>query len=108
MSCPPSRGDEVLILPQEGDVEHGVIVARSWSRSVLPPATPVGELWLTHQSGSTIRLVNDGTVQVKGDLHVNGDVFDRHGSLAQLRGHYNAHRHSDPQGGTVSLPDQVD
>ncbi len=42
------------------------------------------------------------TVRVKGDLHVNGDVYDRHGSLDRLRGNYNAHVHSDPQGGSVS------
>ena len=108
MSCPPSPGDQVLVLPQEGDAEHGMIVARAWSKAAAAPATPVGELWLTHKSGSFVRLVNDGTVRVQGDLHVNGDVFDRHGSLAQLRGHYNGHRHSDPQGGSVSVPDLQD
>ena len=41
-------------------------------------------------------------------LHVEGDVFDRHGSLAQLRGHYNAHKHGDPQGGMTSAPDAQD
>lgn len=108
MSCPPSTGDQVLVLPQEGDAEHGMIAARSWSRGMAPPATPVGELWLTHKSGSFIRLLNDGTVSVKGDLHVDGDVYDRHGSLAQLRGHYNQHKHADPQGGTTAPPNPLD
>ena len=108
MSCPPSPGDQVLVLPQEGDAEHGLIVARAWSHGVPAPETPVGELWLTHSSGSFVRLVNDGTVRVRGDLHVDGDVYDRHGSLAQLRGHYNAHVHSDPQGGVVSVPKPQD
>jgi len=108
MSCPPSPGDQVLVLPQEGDAAHGMIVARSWSQAAAAPATPVGELWLTHASGSFVRLVNDGTVRVKGDLHVDGDVYDRHGSLAQLRDHYNKHTHSDPQGGSVSIPNLQD
>ena len=108
MSCPPSPGDQVLVVPQEGDAEHGLIVARSWSRGSAAPATPVGEMWMTHKSGSFIRLLNDGTVSVKGDLHVEGDVFDRHGSLAQLRGHYNQHRHADPQGGTTAPPTPQD
>ena len=108
MSCPPTPGDQVLVLPQEGDAEHGIIVARSWSKGAAAPATPVGELWLTHRSGSFIRLLNDGTIGMKGDLHVDGDVFDRHGSLAQLREHYNRHKHSDPQGGTTSVPDLLD
>lgn len=108
LSCPPSPGDQVLVLPQEGDAEHGMIIARTWSQSAAVPATPVGELWLTHRSGSFLRLVNDGTIQMQGDLHVNGDVYDRHGSIAQLRGHYNEHKHGDPQGGSVSAPDQID
>jgi len=32
-------------------------------------------------------------VQIVGDLHVNVDVYDSHGSLAQLRGHYDVHTH---------------
>ncbi len=108
MSCPPSPGDQVLVLPQEGSAEHGVVAARCWSAKAPAPGTPVGELWLTHRSGSHLRLLNDGTVSVKGDLHVEGDVYDRQGSLDRLRQRYNQHRHGDPQGGIVSkteLPD---
>jgi hypothetical protein len=104
LSCPPSPGDQVLVLPQEGDAENGVVAGRAWSQDVGVPNTPVGELWLTHRSGSYLRLLNDGTVAVRGDLHVDGDVYDRHGSLEQLRGHYNQHTHPDPQGGTTGLP----
>lgn len=108
LSCPPSPGDQVLVLPQEGNAEHGLVIGRAWSQSVAPPPTPVGELWLTHQSGSYMRLLNDGTIAMKGDLHVDGDVYDRHGSLAALRGHYNEHRHADPQGGVSDLPSPQD
>ncbi len=106
VSCPPSPGDQVLVLPQEGDAEHGVIAARAWSGQA--PATPVGELWLTHRSGSFVRLLNDGTVSVRGDLHVAGEVFDKHGSLDSLRRHYNQHQHADPQGGTTDVPKPQD
>ena len=108
LSCPPSPGDQVLVLPQEGDAENGVVVGRAWSQAAAAPATPVGELWLTHQSGSYVRLLNDGTISMQGDLHVNGDVYDRHGSLAALRGHYNEHTHADPQGGTSAPPTPQD
>lgn len=93
MSCPPSPGDQVLVLPQEGDAEHGAVVARVWSASAPAPATPAGELWLTHRTGSFIRLLNNGTVSIKGDLHVQGQLFDQHGSLDGLRQHFNQHRH---------------
>ena len=101
MVCPPSPGDQVLVLPQEGDAEHGVIVGRAFSDAQRPPAAPVGELWLVHKSGSFLKLTNDGTIQIQGDLHVNGDVYDRRGSLDRLRQHYNAHTHG---GGAAPTP----
>lgn len=108
MTCPPSPGDQVLVLPQEGDAEHGAVVARAWSSKAPPPATPVGELWLTHRSGSYLRLLNDGTVSVRGDLHVQGDVYDRVGPLDRLRQAYNRHKHADPQGSVVGKTDAQD
>jgi phage baseplate assembly protein gpV len=106
MCCPPSPGDQVLILAQEGDAEHGMIIGRAFSNTQATPAAPVGELWLVHRSGSFIKLQNDGTIQVHGDLHVDGDVFDKQGPLSRLRNHYNAHVHT-PNGATstTSQPD---
>jgi phage baseplate assembly protein gpV len=102
--CPPSPGDQVLVLPQEGDAEHGLIIAASWSAQTTPPAAPSGEFWLVHRSGSFLKLQNDGTVQINGDLHVAGDVYDRHGSMSALRNHYNAHSHP-PQTSLTNMPD---
>ena len=36
MACPPSPGDQVLIIPQEGDAEHGLIIGRLYSNLVRP------------------------------------------------------------------------
>ena len=106
MACLPTPGDQVLVLWQEGDAEHGIIVARLWSNSAMPPAAPVGEFWLVHKSGSFIKLLNDGSIESSGsnwnhngDLHVSGNMYDSHGSLMTLRNHFNAHTHppgSDP------------
>ena len=108
MVCPPAPGDQVMVLPQEGDAEHGVVVGVSFSDSRRAPVAPLGELWLVHARGSFLKLVSDGTVRVQGDLHVDGDVYDRHGSLAQLRGHYDEHVHADPQGGQTAPPTPQD
>lgn len=108
MWCPPSPGDQVLVLAQEGNAEHGIIIGGAFSNTQLPPAAQVGEFWLVHGSGSFIKLLNDGTVQMHGDLHVAGDIYDQHGSLAQLRGHYNGHTHTDSRGGTTSETSQPD
>ncbi len=105
---PPAPGDQVLVLAQEGDAEHGVVAGRAFSDANAPPQAPVGELWLMHKSGSFLKLANDGTVQVQGDLHVAGDVYDSHGSLDRLRQHYDAHTHTDSRGGTTSTPQPQD
>lgn len=108
MICPPTPGDQVVLVPHEGDVEQGIIIGRSFSNERMPPVVPGGEFWLMHQSGSFLKLCNDGTIQVSGDLHVQGDVFDRHGSLASLRGHYNLHTHAILGNGTTSPPTPQD
>ena len=104
MACPPAVGTQVFVLPQEGDAEQGIIIGATWSLQAVPPAAPPGEIWLVHQSGSFLKLLNNGTIQVSGDLHVAGNVYDSHGSLSALRAHYNSHAHP-PQ---TSLPNQQD
>jgi phage baseplate assembly protein gpV len=108
MSCPPAPGDQVFVLCQEGDAEHGVVVGRAFSNVASSPQAPSGELWLVHQSGSFLKLLNNGTVQISGDLHVAGDVYDSHGSLAELRGHYDGHIHTDSRGGPTSAASEQD
>ena len=106
--CPPSPGDQVLVLAQEGNAEHGIIIGRAFSNAHSAPATPVGELWMMHKSGSFIKLQNDGTIQMHGDLHVAGDVYDQQGSLSRLRGHYNEHKHTDSRSGATTVPNPSD
>lgn len=100
----PAPGNQVLVIPQEGDAEHGLILAGAWSSQNTPPLAPVGEFWLVHKTGASIKLQNDGTIRINGDLHVTGDVFDSHGALSALRAHYNAHAHP-PQSGLTNQPD---
>ena len=96
--CLPSPGDQVLVLAQEGEAEHGVVVGGCFSDRRAAPAGAVGELVLRHGSGATLRLANDGTVRIEGDLHVSGRVFDGHGALDTLRLHYNQHGHPGAPG----------
>ena len=120
MWAPPSPGDQVLILAQEGSADHGVVVGRAFSGTQPAPSVATGELWLVHSSGTAIKLTNDGTVQVEGpmkvngsmtvagNLHVDGDVFDDHGALSDLRSKYNIHTHIDSRGGVTTVPDPQD
>ena len=102
--CPPQPGDQVFVIPQEGDAEQGVIVGRAFSSKQKPPDAPAGELWMVHQSGSFLKLCNDGTIRVSGDLHVQGDVYDAHGPLSGLRTTYNQHTHHVVAGATTTAP----
>jgi len=120
MACPPSPGDQVMVLPQEGDAEHGVMIGGVVSEDQPPPSdngttAQCGELWLMHGSGSFIRLRNDGSIQgrariwqFEGDLHVAGNVFDQHGALDALRQHYNFHQHTDSRSGLTTTTNQQD
>jgi hypothetical protein len=104
MICPPNPGDQVLLVPQEGDGEQGVIIGRTYSLTQMPPKAPSGEFWLIHQSGSFLKICNDGTIRIGGDLHVGGDVYDQHGSLSSLRTTYNGHTHFVQANGTTTCP----
>lgn len=117
MVAPLAPGDQVLVLAQEGDAEQAVVVGRLWSNAEPPPPTPVGELWLVHQTGAFIKLHNDGTIAIQartvsitGDLTVSGEISDlggTHGSLDTLRQAYDRHVHPDPQGGETGTTSAV-
>jgi phage baseplate assembly protein gpV len=126
MTCLPSPGDQVFVLPQEGNAEHGVVVGSSFSDAARPPGAAPGEFWLLHRSGTSVRLTNDGIVHITGPVEIagnvqiagnllvqgqiqsTGDMLDSHRALSQLRAHYNMHTHQDPQGGTTSVPNPQD
>lgn len=89
---PPSPGDQVLVVAQEGDASQYVVVSRIFSARQGPPVSPATEkpiqpgevaiftpgAWL-HISGGVIHaeattLKFKGKVEVDGDVEVTGDV----------------------------------
>jgi phage baseplate assembly protein gpV len=102
--CPPGPGDQVLIIAQEGDSGHGVIAGCLFSNSVPPPRVEVGEIAICHSSGSSLRLMNSGRIEVTGDLFVSGEVHDRHGPLSRLRAIFNGHTHRSINSTVTSSP----
>jgi len=117
LAAPLTPGAQVLVIAQEGDSEQGVIIGAVWSAVDTPMAAPAGELWLQHQSGSFIKLHNDGSialqapqVNVTGNLVVTGDISDQngaHGTVRAFRAAYDAHSHAQPQGGETGLPSEI-
>jgi phage gp45-like len=108
MTCLPAPGDQVIILPCRGSLEQGVIVGSCFSSKQPPPLAPIGEIWITHSSGTTLKLTNDGHVVIVGDLYVSGDVYDQHGSMAGIRNYHNSHTHLDSRGGATTIPTKAE
>jgi phage baseplate assembly protein gpV len=122
MVAPPSPGQQVIVLAQEGQAEHGIVLGGLFSTNAQPPAAPAGELWLVHQSGSYLKLHNDGSiegaaalfsftgnVEIFGNLLVSGDISDKsgsHGNLDAFRAVYDQHIHPGVQSGpnNTALP----
>src|SRR6185437_129006 len=98
MVCLPQPGDQVLVVPQEGDMEQGIIIGACYSKVQRPPSAGLGEFWIVHKSGSFIRLDNDGIIYIGGDLRVSGYIYDKEGSLSHLRSTYNTQTHLTPDG----------
>lgn len=114
--APPSPGDQVLVVAQEGDAEHLVVVGRIFSIRARPPVSPAtgaavkpGEVavftegaWL-HVAGGVIHaeateLRYRGKLSVDGDIAATGDVTAGSVSLRQ-------HRHAGVRsGGDTSGP----
>lgn len=61
---PPSHGDQVLVVFQEGDNNSGLIIGAFHNNVAKPLDVTSGELWMVHASGSYVKLKNDGTVDL--------------------------------------------
>jgi len=69
--APPAIGEQVLIVCDSGDRNHGVILGSVFSKQSLPPdpdgsgGTQSSEFSLVHQSGSFLKFTNDGRVTLE-------------------------------------------
>lgn len=119
----PPLGTEHVTLCLRGDRSHPIMVG-TLRREDRPRECAEGEACIYAVAGGTVvaivRVKVDGTVLVRGDklqvegdvevtgsLLVAGDVSDQSGTamtMAAMRLIFNAHTHSDPQGGSVGPP----
>lgn len=129
----PHPGAEAVTLFFGGDRSHGMAIVVGDRRYRLL-ALAAGEVALHDDMGQKIHLTRTGIVidgaglpmmihnapsvtldtpqvnmtgnlKVNGNVVADGDISDHTSkSMAGMRTTYNAHTHSDPQGGTVSAP----
>lgn len=71
--APPSPGDQVKLLPQEGSSQSYVIIGGAFSTVDRPLPAPSGEWWLVHAKGQFIKLLNDGSISSSGAWNHTGD-----------------------------------
>lgn len=78
IDAPVSPGDQVEVKFLGAEIENGYIAGRFFSDSVRPTGAKSGEFFLTHESGSRIKLTNDGRMLVNGavELDATGPIIN--------------------------------
>lgn len=66
----PQIGDQVMVVFEGGDINSGTVVARIHSTQAPSMPVPAGEIWMVHQSGSMLKFLNDGDVQVQSQRDI--------------------------------------
>lgn len=67
----PQIGDQVLVVFEHGDYSSGSIVGRYFSTSQPAIPVPPGEIWAVHQSGSFLKLVTSGDMDINSAGNAN-------------------------------------
>lgn len=67
----PAIGSQALVDFLDGNPNTPFVSGFLPSLAEVAPAAPSGETWLLHQSGSLLKLTNDGKVAISGHTDVN-------------------------------------
>lgn len=67
----PNIDDQVVVAFQEGSINSGIVIGRLYSSVDVPPNVPAGEWWVTHPSGSMIKLKTNGDVEIMAANELN-------------------------------------
>jgi len=115
--APPLIGSICLVNFIDTSWSVGVVVAFSFNQSNAPLSVPGGEFWLVHQAGSSIKMTNNGDIEISSNQNVQVNAENvtigkmSAGNLKALlnevaQGVYNGHTHVDSMSGTTSAPTQ--
>lgn len=125
ITAPYNQGDQVIVVPTQGSIEHGVILAAIYSDQQQPPQlppSPDGQPsnteaggWAIVRNGASMRFSPDGSIivtaptnfvgnmMIKGTLHVTGQITSDADVVAQGKSLVH-HTHTDSKGGITSQP----
>jgi phage baseplate assembly protein V len=77
---PLKTGEQVLVLPHEGDAENGIIVGRAFSNAMQPPGSAGSDIVLKSSGGAIINLLTNGNIMVS-DASGSTITFSNNGSV---------------------------
>lgn len=133
LAAGPMIGAAVEVEFDSGLMGAGMAAGQFYNDEDRCPGPPSGEFWLIHKSGSVLKFLNTGEVQVgssvkitydapahhftggdvlmDGNLKVVKDITDSnglYGTVQKIRMTYNGHTHPEngDGGGTTSKPNQ--
>lgn len=71
MFAPPNIGDIIEVHFQEGSLQNGYACLRAYTVGNPPASVQSGEFWLVHQTGSSIKITNDGAITINANAAIN-------------------------------------
>lgn len=76
MFCPAKTGDLILVYFQDGSLQNPIAGMRLYFDGAQPLNVPSGEFWLVHETGSYLKMTNDGKISVhsKSDMNLTSDT----------------------------------
>lgn len=76
MFVPASTGDLILVFFQDGSLQNPIAGMRIFYDEQLPTEVQGGEMYLIHKSGSCLKFLNDGTVELNSNstLKISSDT----------------------------------
>jgi phage baseplate assembly protein gpV len=63
---PPEEGTQVKVIFDMGDIKNGTVIGSLYGEDVAVPNIAKGAAGLVHKSGSSLLIMPDGTVTIKG------------------------------------------
>lgn len=84
----PRQNDQVIVLFHQGNLNNGIVIGRLYSQANPAPEVPEGEYWITHPTGTFVKIKNDGSVEINGNSKITLTApeidLSNNGSLKKL------------------------
>ncbi|VVC75984.1 hypothetical protein AQUSIP_12850 [Aquicella siphonis] len=119
-----NNGDAVCVLFLAGNFSSGIICLglNNIENKPVTDGPPAGEAWMQHKTGTYLKFLTDGTIEIKtldgdenktnininsnivvtGNITCTGDILDNSGTnannIAAMRTIFNEHIHPTPSG----------